>query len=166
MRDLATSCERATTARRISCFLLNASAVALLAIAVCFGAAAKQPSTTGSSSNQPKKPKLVKEAITLTSPNGLVVTFTPASSGSSALAKATIQSTLTADDVAPCIFQHGFGTCVFGDGRMATTDWGMGFQFNLDGITPSYRSEWKNTAPGVSRIYSVYFSSQCPSGYY
>lgn len=111
------------------------------------------------------KPKLISTTVSFIRADGMHVQFKPYSD--SELSTTTVTATgATADDVMPCLFPSGWAACTLGDGKPATTDWAIGHEFNLDGVTQSYRSYWENNTTGSALIKGVYQSTSCPSGWY
>lgn len=111
------------------------------------------------------KPKLISTAVSFVRADGMHVQFQPSSVGSLSTTAVTATGA-TANDVMPCLFQSGWTACSLGDGKLATTDWGIGHEFNLDGVSQSYRSYWMNNTTGNALIKGVYQSTSCPSGWY
>jgi RHS repeat-associated protein len=129
---------------------------AALAVSLLLGsgaAVAKQPVA---------KPKLIDAETTLTRSDGSIVRFVPSASAK------TFSQTLTDPPRAPdpCLFRYSSFYCEMADGKLATTDVGMGFVVTFDGVTPSYNAVWSNTAKNIRRSQYYELSDRCPQNWY
>lgn len=117
------------------------------------------------------KPQLITTETTIRRVDGVIMRFVPASP-SRRVARAVGLATVpppTEADLAPCLtrtyadFAY-YQPCSITDKTMATTDFGMGYVVNLDGVTPTYSVQWRSSNSVLGDTFQ--FDTVCPANYY
>ncbi|MCI4567064.1 RHS repeat-associated core domain-containing protein [Lysobacter sp. CFH 32150] len=110
------------------------------------------------------KPTIVDTSTTIIGADG---TITKAKARATSSARSSLHSEAVASpqpgEITACLSAGAWDNCMT-DTQMATTDWGMGYNILLDGVTPFYRVEWTQLDGTVYRFRNFYLDDDlCPA---